>query len=61
MFLVAGFFAWMGIKILTDPSSPAVLGWICLAVAAFKTMLWSWVAVGFIRHPKEMMAAGRWE
>jgi len=61
MLVVAGFFLWEGIAILTDPGGnvPAWVGWICIAVAVLKASLWSFVAVHFVRHRDVVIPAVR--
>ena len=62
MFVVAGFFAWQGIRILVHPSAnvPAWIGWFCLAIAGLKASLWSFVTLMLLRHSGAVVAARRW-
>lgn len=62
MFAIAGFFAWQGIRILAYPTNtPAWLGWLCIAIAAFKASLWGLFTSQLVRHPEAVMAARHWD
>jgi membrane protein YqaA with SNARE-associated domain len=62
-FVVAGYLFWLGIRILTSSLSniPEWIGWFCVVAGVLKASLWSFVAVGFIRHPQAVMVARHWE
>lgn len=62
MFAIAGFFAWQGIRILAYPSNqPVWLGLLCMAIAAFKALLWGFFTFQLVRHPEAVMAARHWD